>query len=245
MPKNFNRLVRCAGLALLITSVAGIGAAAAEDTLATIKQKGVVTVGTEAAFPPFEFVQDGKIVGYGKDVLDSIVKGLGVKLNQLDVPFDGLYPGLLSGKWDFIATTLLEWENPAKKFAMTYPIAEGSTAILTRKGDGRIKSAQDFNGRVIATQVGTGSAIRLRGDERAAQEGGKAGLRLQAVQFQPRIRRGTREQAGRRRSRPVAADPGRGEETAGPVRARRSCREQARISWLGDTSRTTSACGTI
>ena len=37
-------------------------AASAETTLEKIKQTGKVTVGTEAAFPPFEFVEDGKIV---------------------------------------------------------------------------------------------------------------------------------------------------------------------------------------
>jgi polar amino acid transport system substrate-binding protein len=37
--------------------------AAAETTLERIKREGRVVVGTEAAVPPFEFVQDGKIVG--------------------------------------------------------------------------------------------------------------------------------------------------------------------------------------
>jgi polar amino acid transport system substrate-binding protein len=185
MSGMWNRVVKCAGLALSISFVVGAGAAHAEDTLATIKQKGVVTVGTEAAFPPFEFVQGGKIVGYGKDVLDIIVADLGVKLSQFDVPFDGLYPGLLSGKWDFIATTLLEWEAPAKKFAMTYPIAEGSTAILARKGDSRIKSAQDLNGHVIATQVGTGSAVRLQALNTQLKNEGKPGFDLRLFNSSP------------------------------------------------------------
>ena len=34
----------------------------AETTFEKIKRTGKVTVGTEAAFPPFEFVEDGKIV---------------------------------------------------------------------------------------------------------------------------------------------------------------------------------------
>jgi|SRR5579885_1309261 len=177
--------VTYAALVVSIIWALSAGPARAEDALAAIKQKGVVTVGTEAAFPPFEFVQNGKIVGYGKDILDSIVKDLGVKLNQFDVPFDGLFPGLLSGKWDFIATTLLEWEKPATKFAMTYPIAEGSTAVLTRKDDNRIKSAQDFNGHVIATQVGTGSAIRLEAMNAQLKKDGKPGFDLKLFNSSP------------------------------------------------------------
>jgi polar amino acid transport system substrate-binding protein len=113
-----------------------------------------VTVGTEATFPPFEFVKDGKITGYGKDILDYIVADLGVRLDQLDVPFQGLFPGLLAGKFDFIATTLTINDVTSKKFAFTMPIAEGSPSILKRKGDDRIKSAQDLSGRAVATQVG-------------------------------------------------------------------------------------------
>jgi polar amino acid transport system substrate-binding protein len=185
MATILKRLVLCVSLAATLALLAGSGAAYADDTIASIKQKGVVTVGTEAAFPPFEFVQDGKIVGYSKDILDSIVADLGVKLNQLDVPFDGLYPGLLSGKWDFIATTLLEWEVPAKKFAMTYPIAEGSPAILRRKGDQSIKTADDFNGHVIGTQVGTGSAIRLQALNDELKKKGKPGFDLKLFNSSP------------------------------------------------------------
>lgn len=185
MSKTWKQLATCVGLAMSLALVAGVDTARAEDTLAAIKQKGAVTVGTEAAFPPFEFVKDGKIVGYSKDILDSIVADLGVKLNQFDVPFDGLYPGLLSGKWDFIATTLLEWEVPAKKFAMTYPIAEGSPAILRRKGDQTIKTADDFNGRVIGTQVGTGSAIRLQALNEQLKKAGKPGFDLKLFNSSP------------------------------------------------------------
>jgi len=45
-----------------------------------------VTVGTEAVYPPFEFVEDGKIVGYGKDILDYMIADMGVELTQLDLP---------------------------------------------------------------------------------------------------------------------------------------------------------------
>ncbi len=45
-------------LCVAALSISG-GMAAAETTLEMIKRTGKVTVGTEAAFPPFEFVEDG------------------------------------------------------------------------------------------------------------------------------------------------------------------------------------------
>jgi polar amino acid transport system substrate-binding protein len=147
------------------TVVAGVCAAAwllspmaaAGDTLGNIRQSGKVTVGTEAAFPPFEFVQDGKIVGYDKDILDYVVASLGVKLDQVDTPWQGLFPGLLAGKFDFIASAMTMYDEPTRKFAFTMPVAEATVSLVKRKGDDSFKGASDLNGKVVATQTGTGA----------------------------------------------------------------------------------------
>jgi polar amino acid transport system substrate-binding protein len=36
-------------------------------------------------------------VGYGSEILAEVVKGLGVRLNQLDLPWQGILPGVLAG----------------------------------------------------------------------------------------------------------------------------------------------------
>lgn len=68
---------------------------AASDLLAEVKQKKAITIGTEAQFSPFEFVQDGKIVGYSADLLDTIMTELpGVAAKRQDVPFQAILAGL-------------------------------------------------------------------------------------------------------------------------------------------------------
>src|ERR1700738_3646180 len=128
-------------------------AARAEDTLAKIKRTGMVTVGTEAALPPFEFVKDGKIVGYGSDILAEVVKEFGVKkLKQLDLPWQGILPGVLAGKFDFVATTVGINAERAKRYAYTMPIADGVPYAMKRKGD-KLAKVEDLNGKVVATQL--------------------------------------------------------------------------------------------
>lgn len=140
------------GLALgLCTSIAALPALA-ETTLEKIRREGVITVGTEAAFPPFEFVEDGKIVGYGKDILDVIVAELGVELRQLDLPFQGILPGLLAGNFDLVATSLGINEERAARYAFTAPIIDAVPAILSRKGEA-FSSPADLAGKVVATQI--------------------------------------------------------------------------------------------
>jgi len=126
--------------------------AAAETTLEKIRRTGIVTVGTEAAYPPFEFVKDGKIVGYGSDILAEVVKALGVKLNQLDLPWQGILPGVLAGKFDFVATTVGINEERTKRYAYTYPISNGAPYAAKRKGD-PLKVPEDLNGKIVGTQL--------------------------------------------------------------------------------------------
>ncbi|HKV43103.1 MAG TPA: transporter substrate-binding domain-containing protein [bacterium] len=136
-------------IALLGTSTVSSGAS--PGLFQQIKQRGEVTVATEAAYYPFEFVEGGKIVGYDEDVLNAIIKAWGIKLNQLDLPFAGILPGLEEKKYDFVATALLMNPERAKKYAFTMPVAVVKVGLLRRKGDSRVKSVDDLTGLVVAS----------------------------------------------------------------------------------------------
>ena len=141
-------------VALLITALVSwypAPAGAASGLFDEIHKRGQATVATEAAYYPFEFVENGKIVGYDKDVLDAIIKAWGIKLNQLDLPFAGILPGLLEKKYDFVATALLINPDRAKKYAFTMPIAQVNVGLIRRKGDTRVKNVGDLTGLVIGT----------------------------------------------------------------------------------------------
>ncbi|WP_342642113.1 transporter substrate-binding domain-containing protein [Rhodoligotrophos ferricapiens] len=145
-----NGMAAVAGLLLALST---IGAAHADGLLAEIKERGKLTVGTEAALEPFEFVQDGKIVGYNKDILNAIVADLGVELNQLNLPFQGILPGLLAKKFDFVATSVGINAERAAKYAYTRPIGSFDNVIVVRADEDDIKSPDDLNGKVVATQM--------------------------------------------------------------------------------------------
>ncbi|WP_333835253.1 transporter substrate-binding domain-containing protein [Rubrimonas sp.] len=163
-------------------ALVGVAAAAAglparaETTLERIRRTGKLTVGTEAAFPPFEFVKDGEIVGYGKDILVEVVAKMGVELEQLDLPWQGILPGVLAGKFDFVATTVGINEERAQRYAYTVPIANGQPYFAVRKGD-TMKTEEDLRGKVVGTQLASSTEPIARAvDERLRAEGG-AGFR--------------------------------------------------------------------
>ena len=142
--------------------------AAQADLLSEIKKKGEIVIATEARYAPFEMLQDGKIVGYSKDILDEIMKGIpNVHLKQMDVPFQGILPGLGAGKFDFVVTSLTITKARAARYAFTLPISTASVTVLKRKGDTRIKSAEDLAGMVVGSQSGAPQVAVLRDYEKA------------------------------------------------------------------------------
>jgi polar amino acid transport system substrate-binding protein len=164
------RLVVCALAAML-----GAASAARATDLAEIKSHGKAVVGTEAAYSPFEFIQDGKIVGYDKDILDHIIADWGVKLEQIDVPFAGILAGLDQKKFDFVATALIMNPDRVVKYAFTLPVARGDVVFAQLKGSHKIKGVDDLSGLVVGSGVPPGGpAVVLTHYNDKLKESGKA-----------------------------------------------------------------------
>ena len=63
--------------------------------------KDTLIVGTNAEYPPFEFVdENSKVTGFDMDLVAELAKRAGVKYEILNMSFDGLIPAIKSGKID-------------------------------------------------------------------------------------------------------------------------------------------------
>jgi len=160
--------------AVVTVLAAAVAMPAHADLLDTIKQRGQVTVATEARFAPFEFVENGKIVGFGADLLAEIMAKLpGVRVEQLDLPWQGILPGLAAGKFDFVVTSVTVTKERAERYAFTVPFAEATVALVVRKG-GPVAKPGDIAGKVVGSQAGSGQLQALRDyDARLKREGGR------------------------------------------------------------------------
>lgn len=179
--RHFTRLAR---LPLAAASLALLGlawtppAAFAADLLAGVKDKKEMVVGTEAQFAPFEFVQDGKIVGYGPDLMSLIMADMpSVKVKQLDLPFQGILPGLAAKRFDFVITSVSMTRERADKFAFTLPIADATVSLVKRKVDASIAKPEDVNGKVVGSQAGSAQMKALQDFDARQKAAGKAGIK--------------------------------------------------------------------
>ena len=92
-----------------------------------------VVLGTNAAFPPFEYVEGKKIVGFDITMGEKIAKTAGMKLEVLDMAFDSLIPALQAGTIDFIAAGMSVTEERKKNVDFSVPYFASEQVIIVRK----------------------------------------------------------------------------------------------------------------
>lgn len=156
--------LRRTGCCALAALGVGLGSTASADLLEDIRAEGEFEVGTEARFPPFEFVEDGEIVGYSADIMDHVMEEMpDVELIRRDVPWQGILPGLESGRFDYIITSVTATPERFEKYHLSVPIADATMAVLKRAGDERIEAPEDIGGLVAGSQTGSAQLQALEG----------------------------------------------------------------------------------
>ncbi|WP_311337235.1 basic amino acid ABC transporter substrate-binding protein [Campylobacter ureolyticus] len=120
-------------------------------------------VGTNASFPPFEFVdKNSQIVGFDMDLLDAVSKKVGFEYEIVNMGFDGLIPALKSGKIDMIAAGMSATEQRRKAADFTKPYYSTENVFLKKTDNDSIKSKDDIKGKIVSTQLGTVQEIAMR-----------------------------------------------------------------------------------
>jgi len=68
----------------------------------SIQESGIIKLATDAHYPPCEsFAEDNvTMIGWEPDLWDALAKKLGVKVKAESINFDGLIPGVQSGRYD-------------------------------------------------------------------------------------------------------------------------------------------------
>lgn len=151
MRSLFRLVASAAGISALILS----GSAFAQDTLAKIKKEGVVHIANSGVYPPFEFKEGDKLVGFDVDLSNLVAKELGVKADVTVIDFKGLIPALKSGKVDLLITALTYRPARAEQVSFSTPYYNTAVAIAMRRDEAPVKSKDDLSGKIIGSELGT------------------------------------------------------------------------------------------
>ena len=79
-----------------------------DETWGRIQREGLMRVGMDASWPPFEYIDEstGQIAGLDVDLARAIGQRLGVEVEFVNVGFESLYDALYVGRFDAIVSAL-------------------------------------------------------------------------------------------------------------------------------------------
>lgn len=115
---------------------------------------GVITIGSDLVYPPYDVLENGQAKGFDADVMALLAPELGMKPDFVDTRFASLIPGLRSDKFDMIASAL--YMTAARAEIIDYvPYATTGGALIVRKSDAfSPKAATDLCGKRVGTLKG-------------------------------------------------------------------------------------------
>ncbi len=154
-------LALCAALALGVIagcgsddddSTSGDGGTSADvETL----EEGVLLVGTDTPYPPFEIGQPPDITGYDIEVLNGIAEEMGLEVEYQDTSFDTIFRDVAQGKFDTEAAASSITDGRERTVDFTDPYYQTKGALVVAEGETEIASVEDLSGTVVGTQDAT------------------------------------------------------------------------------------------
>lgn len=129
----------------------------AADLLDQIKTNGVIQVGLEGTYPPFNYQDEsGQLTGFEVEFAEALAKQLGVKAEFQPTKWDGILAALESKRLDVVINQVTISDERKQKYDFSAPYTVSGIQALTRKADGdSIKSSADLAGKKVGVGLGT------------------------------------------------------------------------------------------
>ena len=120
----------------------------------TTVTEGILTMGTNAAFPPYEFYDGDDIVGIDAEIAGLLAEKLGLTLEIMDMDFSTIVTSVQNGGVDIGLAGMTVTEERLENVNFTDSYATGVQVIIVKE-DSEIASADDLEGKLIGVQEGT------------------------------------------------------------------------------------------
>ena len=148
------RTLFCASVLSLSALGAGVAQAADEEAMQ-------LRVGTESAYAPFEFTDNGTLTGFDIDLMNAVGEAMGAEVEWVQMSFDGLIPALLTSQLDMAIASFTVTEERAKRINFSDPYYRSGVTFVIRESDkDKYTSAESLKGQRICAQLGSVSAMK-------------------------------------------------------------------------------------
>ncbi|WP_425147795.1 ABC transporter substrate-binding protein [Deinococcus sp.] len=148
-----NRAALVLSLSALLLTAAALAA-----NVADVKKKGVLVLGTDPTFQPFEYKDaSGSVVGFEIDIARAVATDLGVKLQISAVGFGALMPqAITSGRVDMAISAITITPERAKVVSFSGPYYRSAQVFIVKGGNPKkFAWPADVKGKTIGVQANT------------------------------------------------------------------------------------------
>ncbi len=165
------------------TPSSSVDSALAAKVPADIKSAGKLTIGTDSTYAPSEFLDtDGKTVkGFDVDLFNAVAAKLGLKTEWQSASFDGIIPGVSTGKYNVGVSSFTVNADREKQVTMVSYFSAGTQ--WAAKAGGTI-SPDDACGKKIAVQTATVQVDDITARSKKCTTAGKAKITVDQYQKQ-------------------------------------------------------------
>lgn len=147
-------LALTAGLCVCTSCSKKSAAAASDDPLSGLAQKGKFILGLDDSFPPLGFRdENNKIVGYDIDLAGELAKRLGLELVCQPIEWSAKEQELASKKIDCIWNGFTMTEERRSAMACTKPYLNNAQVAVVKKGG--LKALSELEGKIVGVQAGS------------------------------------------------------------------------------------------
>ena len=121
-----------------------------------VERTGVMRVGFEGAYPPFNFLNEQKqFDGFDVDVANDIARRLGVSVEFVATQFEALIGGLDADKWDIVIAQMSITDQRSRQVDFTEPYVVTGGVIIVRNDESGYTTLADLKGKRVGAGSGT------------------------------------------------------------------------------------------
>jgi ABC-type amino acid transport substrate-binding protein len=140
-------------LLLLLLALSAACQRAGDASWQRIQQTGVLSIGLDPTYPPFETLDGDTVIGIDPDLGRALAADLGLQTSFAYFSYDGLYDALATKQVDLLISALAIRPELTRDFAYSAPYFDaGQVLIVPASGDGATMA--EMGGRRIAVELG-------------------------------------------------------------------------------------------
>ncbi len=147
--KSWKKLLVFSLMAVFAVTVVACGS----DNTSGDEEKEVFTFAMSGLYPPFNYSDNGELVGFDVEIGYALAERMGMEPNPVTNPWQTILAALQSNRFDAIIGSMAITEERQKEVNFTIPYYESGAQVFISEENEEIQSVADLNSKRIGVVI--------------------------------------------------------------------------------------------